>query len=456
MSNTTPSRDDLRASLAALPSVDRVLAVLPPHGWPAPLVTDAVRQAINHARNRLRDGHVTSIAPDSLAAEALGALERRFRPTLQSVINATGVVLHTNLGRAPVSAATAQAMHDAAQGYVSVEYDLDSGERGSRADHLDQLLQAVTGAEAGIAVNNNAAALHLVMSQHCDGKSVAISRAQLVEIGGGFRIPDVIRDAGAQLREVGTTNRTRVADYDVDAHAILRVHSSNFRLIGFVEEPSIAELARLAQSRQQLLIDDIGSGCLVDTREYGLSEEPRPQESIAAGADLVLFSGDKLLGGPQAGVIVGKRDAIEPLRRHPLMRVLRLDKTAIAGLAATLRHYLRDEWRSEIPVWRMIAVEPDQLRQRAESWRSALGVGEVAASESTIGGGSLPGETRPTFVWSIPHEHPSQLAASLRQRNRPIIGRIEHDRLLLDPRTVDPADDAAVAMALRQALDVAP
>ena len=332
------------------------------------------------------------------------------------MINATGVVIHTNLGRAPLSDAAIEAMRDAAH-YSNLEFDLATGARGSRADHLDQLLRALTGAEAAVVVNNNAAALYLALSAHAQGRGVIVSRGQAVEIGGGFRIPDVLRQSGATLVEVGTTNRTRAADYrnalNDQTAALLRVHTSNFRVIGFTEAAPLDALREVADEGGALLIDDIGSGCLLETRDYGLSHEPQPQESVAAGSDLVLFSGDKLLGGPQAGIIVGREAAVGPLRSHPLMRVLRPDKTTIAALAATLQHYLRGEAATHIPVWRMIAAEPGELRERAESWRASLGCGSVVSDQSPIGGGSLPGDTRPTSVLRLPHP---ELAATLRTR----------------------------------------
>ncbi len=416
-----------------------------------------MREELESARSMLSNGGEASVTASEIAESAQRALEEQLRPPLRRVINATGVVIHTNLGRAPVSEAAARAMSEAAGGYSNLEYDLDRGVRGSRANHLESLLRALTGAEAGIAVNNNAAALYLAMAAYCNGREVIVSRGQAVEIGGGFRIPDVLRDAGATLVEVGTTNRTRASDYAAaiseDTAAILRVHSSNFRIVGFTEEPSLAELRAVADQADIpgiMLIDDVGSGCLLDTPQFGLAYEPRPQDSIEAGADLVLFSGDKLLGGPQAGLIVGKRAAVDRLRSHPLMRVLRLDKAAIAGLSATLQHYLLGEAVECVPVWRMIAAEAEQLRERAEMWRTAVGAGETESSDSAIGGGSLPAETRPTFVWSLDHPHPAAAARALRGREIPVIARVEHERLILDPRTVLTDEDSAVIEALRQ------
>ena len=283
------------------------------------------------------------------------------------MINATGVIIHTNLGRAPLSDATIEAMAAVGRSYSNLEFDLDSGGRGSRYDHLEQLLVRVTGAEAAMAVNNNAAALLLALSALCQGREVVISRGQLVEIGGGFRVPDVMAQSGAHLVEVGTTNRTRLADYSAaigeNTAALMRVHESNFRVIGFTESVSIDELAPLARERGVLSMDDLGSGCLLDPRPYGLAAEPTPQASLRAGADLVLFSGDKLLGGPQAGIIVGRKDLIATLRRHPLARALRLDKTSIAGLNATLLHYVKGEATREVPVWRMISMPLEDIER---------------------------------------------------------------------------------------------
>ena len=456
MSTSADRRRELSVKLRSLPSVDRVLSE-PALGealerWSRVHVVDAIRSEIEIARTMLVHGRDAPSAPEEFANIADGILRGRLQSSLRRVINATGVVIHTNLGRAPVSDAAALAMTTVAGAYSNLEYDLKSGARGSRSDHLESLIQAATGAEAGIAVNNNAAALYLTMSGLCAGKQVIVSRGQAVEIGGGFRIPDVLRQAGVELVEVGTTNRTRPQDYaeaiTEETAAILRVHSSNFRIIGFTEEPTLVELRELADDAGITLIDDIGSGCLLDTRDFDLAYEPRPQESVDAGADLVLFSADKLLGGPQGGLIIGRAEAVAPLRRHPLMRALRLDKAAIAGIGATLQHYLADEAVDAIPIWRMIGTDATALQRRAEMWRTTLGAGDVEPSESPIGGGALPGETRPTFVWSLVHPRPSDAARILREHETPIIGRVERNRLVLDPRTVLPDEDHAVLAAL--------
>jgi L-seryl-tRNA(Ser) seleniumtransferase len=335
---------------------------------------------------------------------------------------------------------------------------------------LSQLLSLLTGAEAGLVVNNNAAAVLLVLSTFCAGRAVLVSRSQAVEIGGGFRIPDVLRQSGARLVEVGTTNRTYVRDYaeaiSDDTAAILSVHWSNFRIIGFTAQPELGELAELAHARGLLLIEDLGSGALLDTAAYGLAHEPTVQEAIAAGADLVCFSGDKLLGGPQAGIIVGRRELIEQVERHPLARALRADKTALAGTAVTLRHYLRGEAIDKIPVWRMIATPLAPLEARCQTWQSALRdlvETEIVATDATVGGGSLPGETLPSRALAlgaeaiaevVPGLTVEELARRLRTGQPPVVGRVEADRLLLDARTVLPEQDEALVEALRRSLAI--
>ena len=460
MPSSEEQHTDLSAKLRSLPSVDQVLSeatLTDALGqWDRPQVVDAVRLAIAEVRERLSSGADAASDASAMAALAQDRLESRLALPLRRVVNATGVIIHTNLGRAPVSDAAAGAMAEAARSYGNLEYDLAAGERGSRAQHLEPLLSAVTGAEAGVVVNNNAAALYLVVRAWCEDREVRVSRSQAVEIGGGFRIPDVINSAGAELVEVGTTNKTRMSDYISapfsNVAAILRVHSSNFRIVGFTEAPSLSELRAAADQTRSLLIDDIGSGSLLDTSNFGLSREPRPQESIAAGADLVLFSGDKLLGGPQAGIIVGSEAAVGRLRGHPLMRVLRPDKTTIAGLAATLQHYAAGNAVDRVPVWRMIAAEAAALQDRAERWRTLVGAGAVIAAESTVGGGSLPGDTLPTFCLSLDLPHPTETARALRSGAVPVAARIEQQRLLLDPRTVLPDEDDDVVSALRSAL----
>ncbi|HLF78305.1 MAG TPA: L-seryl-tRNA(Sec) selenium transferase [Dehalococcoidia bacterium] len=446
-----------------LPSVDRLLASGELRSATSELGIEAVTQAAREELTALREGIGRGeSAPEfeevvtSVATRAYKSLRSGLKP----VINATGVIIHTNLGRAPLSDEAIEAMAAVSRGYSNLEFDLAAGERGSRHEHVESLLKRVTGAEAAMAVNNNASALLLVLSAVAHEREVVISRGQLVEIGGGFRIPDVMLQSGARLTEVGTTNRTYLRDYEAavtpETAALMRVHASNFRISGFTTSASLEELAGLAHARGLLLLDDLGSGCLLDTRPFGLPQEPTPQGSLQAGADLVLFSGDKLLGGPQAGIIVGKADLIAKLKRHPLARALRLDKATIAGLNATLLHYARGEALTKVPIWRMISAPLAELDARAQSWSEAVGAGaSVVDARSMIGGGSLPEESLPSRVLAIAPttELPAQeLAARLRHGALAVVGRVEHARLLLDPRTVQPDEDASLVSALKQAL----
>lgn len=458
--------------LRRLPSVDALLrhhdvaALTGP--LPRDLVVELIRQEIDTLRTALRGGIMGATDPGGPAAPSedtdllgmavsriVAAAERLSRPSLRRVINATGVVLHTNLGRAPLSQSAARAMADASTGYSNLEFHLESGDRGSRHSHLEHLICRVTGAEAALAVNNNAASLLLVLAELARGQEVIVSRGQAVEIGGGFRIPDVLQQSGARLVEVGTTNRTRIADYaraiTPDTAALLHVHTSNFRLVGFTESVSPTEMARLGRERGIPAIDDQGSGCLLDTAPFGIGgdlREPMVQESIRAGVSLVCFSGDKLLGGPQAGIIAGRAELIQRLKAHPLTRALRLDKVAIAGLSATLLHYRLGQAEREIPVWRMIGAPLEALETRARRWARRLrrhGVDATTQSDrSAIGGGSLPGVTLPTVAVAIAPDGSTSvdaLAAALRRADPPLVGRISGDRLLLDPRTVLPSDE---------------
>jgi L-seryl-tRNA(Ser) seleniumtransferase len=446
-----------------LPSVDKVLAdqrlqrAIAELG--AETATEAVRGELDARRARIQQGD-GDFTIDAVIEGAVARAYASVTPSLRPVINATGVIIHTNLGRAPLSEATLAAMEAAGRGYSNLEYDLARGERGSRYTHLETLLRRVTGAEAAIAVNNNAAALLLTLSALAHDREVVISRGQLVEIGGGFRIPDVMAQSGARLVEVGTTNRTYPRDYEAAIGeatvALMRVHASNFRIVGFVESASLAEMTGLAHDRGLLLLDDLGSGCLLDTRAYGLGAEPTPQESVRAGADLVLFSGDKLLGGPQAGIVVGRSELIARLRRHPLARALRMDKASIAGLNATLVHYVKNEAEREVPVWRMISTPLAAIEGRARAWATAAGErASVVDGRSMVGGGSLPEESLPTKLLAVSGGSGSEiegLARRLRLGEKPVVGRVEHDRLLLDPRTVDPREDEDLLRQLRTAL----
>jgi L-seryl-tRNA(Ser) seleniumtransferase len=420
---------------------------------PRELLVDAARAELDAARAAIAGG---AAAPsiEHLIGATLARSRGIAQPSLRPLINATGVIIQTNLGRAPLSAAALSAMREVGLGYSNLEYDLDAGKRGSRAAHLTGLLCRLTGAEAALAVNNNAAAIYLALSALAAGREVIISRGQAVEIGGGFRIPDVLRQSGATLVEIGTTNRTYTRDYagaiGPQTALLMRIHTSNFKLTGFVHETSLRDMAEVAHAHNLAVLDDLGSGTLLPTAPYGLAPEPTVQESVAAGADLVTFSGDKLLGGPQAGLIVGRAALIATLRSHPLARALRVDKTTLAALEATLLAYLSGRAISDIPVWRMIAAAPEALRARAERIATAIGGATVQECASAVGGGALPGETLPSFAVALGGT-PDELARQLRQGTPPVIGRIADGRLLLDVRTVLEEQEPALIAAVREA-----
>jgi L-seryl-tRNA(Ser) seleniumtransferase len=449
----------IQARLRALPSVDQLLYDAPIHDliirYGRLATVDAIRSVLDEYRDLIRKGGEAPM-PALVHDEVRLRVESIMRPTLYPVINASGVIIHTNLGRAPLSAAALHAMQEIGGVYSSLEYDVARGERGSRYTHTARLITRLCGAEDALVVNNNAAALLLLLAAFARGREVIISRGQLIEIGGGFRIPEIMEQSGARLVEVGTTNRTRAEDYanaiGAQTALLLKVHPSNFRVIGFAESASLAELVALARTRGLLVIDDLGSGALLDTAQYGLAHEPMPQESLKDGADLVCFSGDKLLGGPQAGIIAGRRETIARLRKHPLARALRVDKVTLAGLHATLLHYMKDEASKEIPVWRMIAAKPGQLRERAEKWLGDLaGAWELVEGRSTVGGGSLPEESLPSHLLAYNVAAPNQFAARLRRSWPPVIARVEDDRVLFDPRTVLPEQDAQLLNGIRSA-----
>jgi L-seryl-tRNA(Ser) seleniumtransferase len=343
-------------------------------------------------------------------------------------------------------------MNEASRGYANLEFDLAAGVRGSRHVHVEALLCRLSGAEAAIVVNNNAAAVLLGLTALARRKEVIVSRGQAVEIGGGFRIPDVMRQGGAKLVEVGTTNRTYPRDFEQAVTprtaALMRVHSSNFKLVGFTSEVDLEELVAIAKKHQLLVLDDLGSGCFLDTTLYGLAPEPMVQQSVRAGASLTFFSGDKLVGGPQAGIIIGQKELVDKLKKHPLARALRLDKTRLAALAVTLLHYLKEEAVTKVPVWRMIAAPLEDIEKRAKLWSAALKGAAVVPGETMVGGGSLPGGSLPTRLVSLSGPDIQGVAERLRLREIPVIGRIEKNRLLLDPRSVLPEEDEVVLEAL--------
>ncbi len=445
-------------SLRDLPSVEGLLQsaahLIEVYG--RPLTLDALRLTLDEARARFKTQPEADLpSTDGILTGAESHLIAWTRPTLLPVINATGVILHTNLGRAPLSRATIKAMKETAADYSNLEFDLETGKRGSRLIHAESILQKMTGAEAALVVNNNASAVLLVLSALANKKRVIIARSQLVEIGGGFRIPDVMKQSGAKLVEIGTTNKVRLSDYqsalEEPTGLVMRAHRSNFKIVGFTEEPQLDEIVQVAHKASVSVVDDLGSGALLDTAKYGFAHEPTVQESLAASVDIVCFSGDKLTGGPQTGIIIGKKELIEKIKRHPLARAVRADKTCLAGITATLLHFLRDEAEREIPIWRMMSLTLDQLKVRAEVWRNELGQGDVLSSESTVGGGSLPDEATPTYVLALTVKSPDKFLKKLREADPPIIARTENDKVLLDPRTV--LDDDLLLTGLKKVLN---
>jgi L-seryl-tRNA(Ser) seleniumtransferase len=443
--------------LRNLPSVDQLLqsstteALISKFG--RPLTLRAIRFVLDGVRSS-RPDHDGIPSFEELLERTGQVLDQWISPTLQPVINATGVILHTNLGRAPLSRAALQAIEAVSAGYSTLEYDLEKGKRGSRFQHAEDLLRRLTGAEAALVVNNNASAVLLALTALARRRGVIIARSQLIEIGGGFRIPDVLKQSGARLIEVGTTNRVHLSDYRDTLAArpsalVLRAHRSNFQIVGFTSEPGLAEIARVAHEAGVPLVDDLGSGSLLDTGPYGLGHEPTVGESLSAGADLVCFSGDKLLGGPQAGIIVGNSSLIAKLRKHPLTRAVRPDKTCLAALSATLLHYLKDEAEQEIPIWRMISTPVEQIKRRAEYWSEQIGAGWVVPGNATVGGGSLPGETLPTYLLALEVSKPNQTLKELRRANPPIIARIQDEQVVLDPRTVLPEQEEEFLKGIR-------
>jgi L-seryl-tRNA(Ser) seleniumtransferase len=425
-------------SLRDLPSVDRLLADERLAGEPHELAVSAARSVLERAREEIRAGR----EPGPLVDAVLDELARTRRPRLRRVLNVTGVLVHTNLGRAPLAREALDRVVEVGGGYSTLEYDLAHGARGSRQDHLAPLLGALTGADAALVVNNNAAAVLLALAALAEGREVVVSRGELLEIGDGFRIPDVLARSGARLVEVGTTNRTRAVDYErsvgPETALLLRVHQSNFRVIGFSERPQLSELAEVAKRAGLPLVDDLGSGALAP-----IGDEPTPAESLRAGADLVCFSGDKLLGGPQAGIVVGRADLVERLRRHPLQRALRADKLTLAALEGTLAVALDPETRSEIPVLRMLHEPVELVRARAERLAGLVG-GEVEETVARVGGGALPLAELPSAACAIEES----LAEPLRLGDPPVIALVRDGRTLLDCRTLADAEVDEVAAAV--------
>ena len=428
--------------LRDLPSVDELA-----RGSDDALAVEAARAVLARAREDIQAG----AEPGDLEEHLREELSAARSPRLRRALNATGVVVHTNLGRAPLPEAALERVREVGRGYSNLEYDLSAGTRGSRQDHVAGILRRLTGAEAALVVNNNAAAVLLALAALAEGRDVLVSRGELIEIGDGFRIPDVLARSGARLVEVGTTNRTRAADYEQaigpETAVLLRVHQSNFRLVGFTELPSLAELAKVAQRHELPLVDDLGSGALSPSNTVLLSEEPSVRESLEAGADLVCFSGDKLLGGPQAGIVVGNAELVERLRRHPLQRAVRADKLTLAALEGTLALYLEPERAlREVPVLRMALEDAEAVRGRAVRLAELTG-GEVEETVGRIGGGALPLAELPSFACAVEEE----LAAPLRAGEPPVVGVVRDGRLLLDCRTLSDAEAEEVAAAVTTA-----
>jgi L-seryl-tRNA(Ser) seleniumtransferase len=427
-----------KSRLRDLPSVDRLLGDEQLLGVPHELGVAAARVVLERAREDIRAGRDPGVLVDAV----LGELAKARQPSLRRVLNATGVLVHTNLGRAPLAEAALARVAEVGSGYSNLEYDLERGERGSRQGHLGSLLGRVTGAEAAVVVNNNAAAVLLALAALAEGRDVVVSRGELIEIGDGFRIPDVLARSGARLVEVGTTNRTRAGDYEraigPETAVLLRVHQSNFRVVGFTERPGLDELSRIARGFGLVLVDDLGSGALAV-----VGDEPTPAESLRAGADLVCFSGDKLLGGPQAGVVVGRADLVERLRRHPLQRAVRADKLTLAALEGTLSLALAAETRDQIPVLRMLHEPVEGVRARAERLATLVG-GEVEDTVARVGGGALPLAELPSAACAVGEE----LAERLRLGEPPVIAVVRDGRTLLDCRTLTETQIDEVAAAV--------
>ncbi len=453
-----------------LPAVNEVLAtasVLELEGkFAHEAIVTAVRLELDSSREQIRSGEALDGAVEAgqVAARVAARLGREHQPKLRPVINATGIVLHTNLGRAPMAAEAAQAAGAAAQGYLNLELDLETGKRSSRQVAIREWVCRLTGAESATAVNNNAAATVIALRALCQGREVIISRGQLIEIGGSFRIPEIMGVSGAILREVGTTNITRVADFEraigPNTAALMNVHSSNYRISGFTQAVPLADLVDLGKNHALKVIDDIGSGALIDFSRFGFQDEPMAKNSIAAGVDLVLFSGDKLLGGPQAGILAGRKEWIQKIEKDPLMRAFRLDKMTLAALEATLRLYLNeDKALAEVPVLSMLATSLDRLRQRAETLAGRLaeidGIARVQASEDQayVGGGSLPDQAMKTWIVEIEAATISDadLAYRLRTGNPAVLGRLREGRLILDLRTVFDSQEDQLVDAIRKA-----
>jgi len=463
-----PGEEIIKERLRQIPSVEKILESPELQSeieeFSHPLVAAAVKQAVEVLRDEVKKGK-EPISSVGIVKMVKNLITEQTSAALKPVINAAGVVLHTNLGRAPMDGETLSFIQNVSVTYSNLEFDLKEGKRSKRGIFVEKLLCLLTSAEAAMAVNNNAGAVLLILSTLASGKEVIVSRGELVQIGGGFRIPEILALSGAKLKEVGTTNQTAIADYEnaitPETAVLLKVHQSNFKMIGFVKRPLISELVELGKKHSLCVVEDLGSGVLFRTEDFELAHEPTAFEALSAGADLVCFSGDKLLGAPQAGIILGRKKYIDILKKHPLHRALRLDKMFLAGLETVLLHYLKGQATEKIPVWQMISVPLKALQARAEKIKAGLEESDVKIaiqeSQSTVGGGSLPGETLPTIVISV-ESAPSvdesvqsvdRQAKLFREQPTPIIGRIENDRFVLDLRTVFPQQDDIIISAIR-------
>ncbi len=466
------NKPNLQSILRKIPAVDQLLLRAPIASWvdrtSREFVVAEIQKLLQGARNRIRSGGAdadTDISAEHLESTLIETLQGRVRPHLHAVINATGVILHTNLGRAPLSSAAQESLSAFSVNYTNLEYEILTGRRSHRDKLIEPLLQEVLGCEAATVVNNNAAAVFLILNTLAHGKEVVVSRGELVEIGGSFRIPDIMARSGAILREVGTTNKTRMTDYQdaigPNTAMLLRVHPSNFRMLGFTERPELKELVALARASKIPLVEDVGSGCLLDLRSYGLSDEPLATESLSTGADLICFSGDKLLGGPQAGIIAGARTLVEPIRKNPLMRTYRVEKLIYGALEATLQSYRFGRAAREIPVVRMIAMTGDELMKRAQRFARRLRASlpatvhvQLLPGDSLVGGGSCPEYQIPTTLIALESKgvSPNTIESRLRSQDPAIILRLEEDKALIDLRTVFPAQEATLLEGVKKAV----
>ena len=462
VTNNKSQKEKVNRELRRLPSVEKILeaAEIQPEidSYSRALVTRAAQAVLTEARQQIANG-ASCLSGAEVFSRIKRFLSREWPAFLSPVINATGVILHTNLGRAPLSRMALDALSDLSGNYCNLEYDLLSGKRGARALEVEKLLCLLTGAESALVVNNNAAAVLLVLIVLARGKEVVVSRGELVQIGGGFRVPEIMQQSGVRLVEVGTTNQTYIHDYEQAISSqtalLLKVHQSNFTIKGFTHSVSTSELKSLGTKHDLAVVYDLGSGALLNTEDFGLQHEPTVQEALADGADVVCFSGDKLLGGPQAGIILGRKGCVDKLRRHPLMRVIRIDKMVATALAATLKHYLQKEAVARIPVWQMIATGVEGLESRAENVVKKLAQAGIKASiqdgSSTVGGGSLPDQLLPTRLVAIrPPYAVVDFAGRLRLATPPLLGRIEGEHFLVDMRTVIPALDDSLVQVIKR------